>query len=1210
MRTRRLHVVAVVAAAGALIPSAASGEGGALRVVSVERRGDSVTVRGTAGLAATDVARAPRRLIADAGSAAFVRAGDKTILLASAYGGTAPYRFRWTSRVGKLQGADGPTALLETGGVSPGVYTLGLSVTDAAGARATDTVEVALFATKTERILEETKQDLTPGVGGTSSIEFPFRVPPRVDRIDITVSWKLVNDYDLRVVDPKGRQRAQSGNEPPKPEKASVAGPEPGEWKLLVDKFATAGDQVLAEVDARTIAVDPRPQVDAGGPYRFLVGSSQKLRAKVTGGATPVSAGWDTDEDGVVDEPGAVAGVDLPPGRHLVTFRAVDARGFERRQTTSVLVATAERLKVDTAAITVIGVADTGINPYHLEFSADAYPDPDVLALTRNFTRHPSEYISGYPTDARALGVTLGKGYFPPEDRTVWEAGKTIEPGKLYWIPGTKIVGAVATSEGDPHPVLDDNGHGDGSASVSAGNRYGYCPTCLLVVVEGLDETVATRFPWVDITSHSFGYVGGVPAGLVVGTNEATRDAVERGQTVLFAAGNGVGNAFDVPQITWGSDQDGAPWNITVGALRRDNRRAIFGDGIPAHLSAWGDGNLPSACRTGTVGQCAFGGTSAATPYTAGVFGTVLTEVRRGLGDMGVGQRGHQVVAQGVPIPASPFLSDGRLTRAELREAVLATAMPLNTENADPSPFVHPVTAPYVPAANVLFEGYGAATPESAKRAVEVLFGRAPLPDRSFEDAVFEVDGAIREALYGTFDRDGDGSRDASSVSGLRVTRDDVATIPAALETFRRVAALRSYAARRPLGSAALAYFLHRRFSDPVATPSDEVEAGGTSTTTSRCSGANNELFMDPADSPGDLDPCFNDRLTGNAAAFRPMGIWPSRAPIDAPLPAGSTVSVELYLAVEAPTVLVPTGVLMATDREIGTGAPAVPLPVMGSGVNGSLCDALGEACWTRFEFSFTTTRPAFGGEQLTFQVQLAGTRSFAFGFERAHASRIMIEPASLPREGLDFGVTILPGSGARSGRKAEVGGTARFPDLGSDPGGAGDHPTRKRVQVSLDDRSFSSPVEALLDEGRGTWRVSLGSRAAGTHVIYARAAIDRRTSPVASTLVTIEPDAAVQWQLLRPGGVASASGWHDAAGVGSWVFTANLAEAGPGPHVIVVRLVRAGLEVARVSVPRVAGSALPATGLSSRLAGLALVLASTVLAGWRRRGRSPIFGV
>jgi hypothetical protein len=1201
-------------AAALFLAAAPAGAAGQLRITSVERRGDRVTIRGTASLGAPAAPAVAPALVADAGNSAFVKAGEKTVLLGTAFGGTPPYTFAWSAPVGKLQGADAATAELDTTGVKAGAYTLALAIRDAAGARATDTVRVAVSFFQTKRILEETKSDLTPGVGGTTSIEFPFTVPPGTDRIDVKVSWKLLNDYDLRVIDPKGKERDSSGNPPPQPETASVADPEPGGWKLLVDKYATAGDQVLAEVDAQTIAVDPRPAVSPGGPYRFRIADAQALSGTVSGGAAPVRAGWDTDQDGVIDLEGAKAVAHLEEGRHLVTFRAVDARGFERRQTTSVLVANDERLRLDTAAVTVIAVADTGINPYHLEFSAETYPDPDVLALTHNFTRHPSEYIPGYPTSAEALRVTLGKGYFPARDKPIWEQGKTIQPGKLYWIPGTKIIGAVATTGGDPHPILDDNGHGDGSASVSAGNRYGYCPTCLLVVVEGLDETVATRFPWVDISSHSFGYVGGIPAGLIAGPNDATRDAVERGQTVLFAAGNGVGNFFDVPQITWGSDQDGAPWNITVGALRRDTQRAIFGDGIPAHLSAWGDGDLPSACRAGTVGQCAFGGTSAATPYTAGVFGTVLSEVRRALGDMTAGQRPRQVVAKGARIAASPYLSDGMLTRSELREAVFATAMPLNQSNTTISPWAHPVAVPYVPLANVLFEGYGAATPESAKRAVDVLLGRAQMPDRTFEDAFFEVDAAVREAVYGMYDHDGDGVRDGVAPEGLRFSRSDVATLPGALAAFRKVAALRSSVPRRPLGTSTLTWYLHRVFSDPATTASDEipppeVAAAVPSTTTVRCSEENNEFFMTAANTPGDLDPCFNQRTSTVAAAFRPLAIWPTRVPIDAPLPAGSTVNVELLVATELPSVVRPAGVLLATDREIGTGAATVPLPVLPSGLNGSAC-AFGEACWTKFEFSFATTRPAFSGEQITFQAQMAGSRSWAFGYEGAHASKVMIEPAPLPSSGLDFGVTIAPASAARAGQQAVVGGTASFPDLGSDPTGAGDHPTRRRVEVSLDDRAFGRPIAATLDEKSGSWTLSLGSRAAGTHTVYARAAMDRQTSAVASGTVTIEPDAVVQWQLvsLLPSSVPDPARWKTAQGVSNWSFTMNAAGAGAGPHAVLVRLVREGVEVARTSVARLDGSDLPATGLGFRFAGLWLLAAAGALAGWRRRGRHPIF--
>ena len=85
----------------------------------------------------------------------------------------------------------------------------------------------------------------------------------------------------------------------------------------------------------------------------------------------------------------------------------------------------------------------------------------------------------------------------------------------------------------------------------------------------------------------------------------------------------------------------------------------------------------------------------------------------------------------------------------------------------------------------------------------------------------------------------------------------------------------------------------------------------------------------------------------------------------------------------------------MAADREIGTGEGALQ-PVLGTGPgpgtnvqgnelpDGGCCAAVGELCWTKFDLSFKTTRPAFTGEQLTFQIELLGARAYAFGHEGA----------------------------------------------------------------------------------------------------------------------------------------------------------------------------------------------------------------------------------
>src|SRR4029079_4356041 len=123
-------------------------------------------------------------------------------------------------------------------------------------------------------------------------------------------------------------------------------------------------------------------------------------------------------------------------------------------------------------------------------------------------------------------------------------------------------------------------------------------------------------------------------------------------------------------------------------------------------------------------------------------------------------------------------------------------------------------------------------------------------------------------------------------------------------------------------------------------------------------------------------------------------------------------------------------------------------------------CAALGELGWTKFDVSFKTPRRDFTGEQLTFQIQLLGAQGWAFGHEAGHVSKVAIVPAAMPASGLDFGVTIdQPAAGDRltPGSTVVAGGRAPFPNLGSDPTGAGDHPTDRYVEVSLDSSTFGN---------------------------------------------------------------------------------------------------------------------------------------------------------
>ena len=1159
-----------------------------------------VLVQGAAIPSTPDQTPPPSKpLVADAGDSGFAAVGERITLLGAGYGGAEPYTFTWSTSVGTLEGADAPTAQLITDGVQPGTYDIGLTIRDSAGATASDTVKVVIYQPEQRTLLDQSKIDATPGalsVGSPGTLLFPFSVPANTLRIDVRISWTLaVNDFDLRILDPNGVEANHHGDSVPTTEEnASVLNPVAGNWNVAADKFATVTDTVRAQVQGIISPDDPRPVVRAGGPYRFAIGATQTLSGTVTGGTAPVTAGWDTDGDGVIDKNGNSVTVNFSAGRHLVTFKATDARGFERREMVSVLVADQSRLAAETTVITVIAVNDSGVNPYHLEFSAQTYPDPDVLALTKNFTRHPSEYISGYPTNSQAIHATLGQGYFPAQDKDIWSLKDASHPngleyGKLYWIPGTKIIGATqpgelscSNCEAGSHLILDDDGHGSGSSSVSTGNRYGYCGSCLLFVEKGLDAAPAAAYPWIDISSNSWGAIANVPLDLpfqLIGGDPGadTRAAVERGQTVLFASGNGAANAFDAPISTYGTSTTGPDWNVVVGAIRRDNERAILGDGTPVHISAWGDGNLPSACRTGTVSQCAFGGTSAATPYTSGIFGTVLTAVRRQIGDGAAGQRPGQVVAEGFPIAASPYLSDGKLTRAELREAVLKTAFPLNQDNAVSVPvFPYPLTAPYIGDINVLFEGYGAATPNSAKRAVDVLLGKMPLPVREAEDRFFAIDQQIRDSIWGGYDRNADGNPDVAAPMGaFNLGLADVETVTATLVTIRKVSETLSLNQFTQMdGANAYTFYLHRGSEgEPGSTPS--------------C--ADPVTYMDQSDSVGDFDPCFENRATSVLAAYRPLGIWPSTTDTTIAIPAGSNVQVELYLATDQVSVVRPTGVLMAGDRVLGTGS-GTPMPTIGSGpwisqgfpisveplpsgvaIDENKCRELGELCWNKFNWSFTTNRPAIAGEQLTFQVQLIGTRAWSFGYEGQHRSVITIIPAPLPPTGLDFGVSITSPAEGESIPAGEVMavGSVSFPDLG-DSGDAGNHPSLKRVDLSVDDANFTNPIEATLDEASGGWSAPLGQLSTGSHTLYARAAIDANTSTVDAVSFTVEApsiDAQVEWQVVPAGTQPSSANWQPASGLLQYAFEIDTRQYGAGTFQIYVRMLENGVQTAITSV-------------------------------------------
>jgi hypothetical protein len=284
-----------------------------------------------------------------------------------------------------------------------------------------------------------------------------------------------------------------------------------------------------------------------------------------------------------------------------------------------------------------------------------------------------------------------------------------VQTGQLYWIPGTKIIGAISMGAGGvtcddpvnapPVPlvlaelgmeegcpadtrILDDGGHGTMTASRSAGNSHSLCKECRIVEVEGLGAAslrwVADQ-PWIDVTSNSWLSILPAPAEWFLSTDRsvgfAFRYAAERLPTYA-ASGNGAAYVEGVAPMPTYTLSTAAPGVILVGG--HDNGRATLWSGAPPALVADAFGGFAAGYRSTSQVQpdpvaCC---TSAASPYAAGGGAQVLLEARRILGD--TGPHFHDgVLARGPPgrVPAGP-LADGVLTLDEFKQVVFHTAQP------------------------------------------------------------------------------------------------------------------------------------------------------------------------------------------------------------------------------------------------------------------------------------------------------------------------------------------------------------------------------------------------------------------------------------------------------------------------------------------------------------------------------------------------------
>jgi hypothetical protein len=431
----------------------------------------------------------------------------------------------------------------------------------------------------------------------------------------------------------------------------------------------------------------------------------------------------------------------------------------------------------------VVALIDTGINPYNV-----AFRDTSPFAY-----QHPSTYIDGYPADAEAINITFDHDTIDEAlaaDGAEWAKA---EPRKLYWFPGTKIVGAISLgapprncgpaqppplppdSSCPEHIIFDDNGHGTMTASRAAANGHSLAPDARIVEIEGLGRAGsrwAADGGWIDVQSNS--WLSLVPPPANVLDSKALTEAARK-HLVFAASGNGTAYTHGVAPTPTYLLNTAAPGVIVVGA--HDNGNVTAWAGAPPVVVADGYGGWSASNRSldGFAPDPRACCTSASAPYAAGGAAAIVLEARRLEADTSSGVHGDVLAHGDYHAPSGP-LDDATLTLDEAKLLVRRTAsarMGSFDDDGLEHWLGHGTTADhteYGPGANPYCEGcfsapvawldapagvpaypligYGAVDHSSVDLARAVLRGDTPIPARATEDAFYTADQLLRTALY------------------------------------------------------------------------------------------------------------------------------------------------------------------------------------------------------------------------------------------------------------------------------------------------------------------------------------------------------------------------------------------------------------------------------------------------------------------------------
>jgi hypothetical protein len=220
------------------------------------------------------------------------------------------------------------------------------------------------------------------------------------------------------------------------------------------------------------------------------------------------------------------------------------------------------------------------------------------------------------------------------------------------------------------------------------------------------------------------------PHAFCVG-GDAITDMTSNGRLVFSSSGNTTDaseelsspNGLPDVYLVGGVDADGKSWR--PGHMEESDEFYRYGN-VMRPYETGERFSYESAASNSYDGTAHFGGTSGATPLTAGWAARLIGEARALLDAPG-GERGVLARAlAGAVLPARGPLSDGVFTRDELIALMHHTAIPAEQPSA----------------ARYFIEGFGAFTPVSFARATEILRGSAEEPARPDEDA---ADAEVRQ---------------------------------------------------------------------------------------------------------------------------------------------------------------------------------------------------------------------------------------------------------------------------------------------------------------------------------------------------------------------------------------------------------------------------------------------------------------------------------